>query len=113
MTDRHTPALAALPALEGGRRETVLEEAARLVDGARGDTYGHPADDFGRTAAMVSGLLREKLREPLTAADVGLIQVCVKLSRLAATPGHRDSLVDVAGYARTVEMVFEREASGD
>jgi len=34
-------------------REGILDEAARLTSGARHGDYGHPADDFARTARMV------------------------------------------------------------
>ncbi len=36
-----------------------------------------------------------------------LYMVLVKLQRLVVTPGHRDSIVDGAGYFRTYEKVRE------
>ncbi len=41
----------------------------------------------------------------LTGEDVGCLMSLLKLSRLAGAPGHRDSLVDAAGYLATVEMI--------
>lgn len=82
-------------------RESVLTEAQRLVHGARNEDYGHPLDDFGRTAGMVSAMLAHKLKTPLTAEEIGLVMVCVKLSRHINRP-KRDNMVDAAGYAETV-----------
>ncbi|MDR5730550.1 MAG: DUF6378 domain-containing protein, partial [Terriglobia bacterium] len=85
--------------------ENVLEEAARIVGGDRGDAYGHPGDDFARTAGAWSALFGWDV----TPARVALAMVVVKLSRLQETPSKRDSIVDIAGYARTYEMVLDRE----
>ena len=38
-----------------------------------------------------------------------LYMILVKVSRLAVAPSHVDSLVDIAGYARTGAMVLERQ----
>lgn len=37
--------------------ESALEEAQRLVHGARGDAYGHPADDFARTGRIWGAII--------------------------------------------------------
>lgn len=85
--------------------ETILEEAQRLVGGDRGDDYGHPRDDFAKTAGAWNALFGWDC----TPAKVALAMIVVKLSRLQETPHKRDSIVDIAGYARTYEMVLERE----
>jgi hypothetical protein len=82
----------------------ILTEANHLIHGARQKTYLHPWDDFGRTAKIWSAILRI----PIKPEQVALCMIGVKLSRLVATPDHRDSLVDIAGYAGTYEMVCER-----
>jgi hypothetical protein len=88
---------------------TILEEAQRIVDGARQKNYGHPLDNWNDTAAIANAVLRKKLREPLTADDLLLVMLGVKLARLG-NAFTRDSVVDVAGYARCMEMVRdERE----
>ena len=87
-------------------REGVLAEAQRLTGGDRQDDYGHPRDDFAKTALMWTGILRDKLREgeSVGPGDVPLCMIAVKLAR--QTNKHkRDNLVDIAGYARTAAMV--------
>jgi hypothetical protein len=82
--------------------ETILDEAERLVGGSRGDDYGHPGEDFARTAACWSALFGWTVQPE----QVALAMICVKLSRLSQTPTKRDSLTDIAGYARTYEAVL-------
>jgi len=83
--------------------ETVTQEANRLVHGDRGAIYSHPLDDFGRTAKMVSAILGV----PVSEEQVALIMIAVKASRLTNSPDHRDSVVDIAGYAECYWMVRE------
>ncbi len=86
----------------------ILREAENLVIGDRQTDYGHPADDFARSAAMMSQVLSKKLKVPIEPEDVPLLMIAVKLSRLVN--GHkRDSLVDIAGYALTCQMVHDRK----
>jgi hypothetical protein len=93
-------------------RVSVLTEAQGLVHGARNDAYGHPLDDFSRTAAMASAMLAHKLKEPLTAEEVGMFMVCVKLSRQVNAP-KRDNMVDGAGYCETVQWCIDERARRD
>ena len=81
---------------------SILLEAQGLVHGDRQVTYGHPLDDFSRTAAMWSAILGV----PVTAEQVGLCMCAVKISRQCNSP-KRDNLVDLAGYAETVQMVAD------
>ena len=84
--------------------ETILEEAARITAGDRQAAYGHPHDDYTRTAALVSAYLGV----PVTAAQAAMIVLLVKVSREAHRPG-RDNLVDIAGYARVIEKINARD----
>lgn len=84
---------------------SILTEAQGLVHGDRGQDYGHPLDDFSRTAAMWSVIVGV----PLTPEQVGLCMCAVKISRQVNRP-KRDNLVDLAGYAETVSMVIDEQA---
>lgn len=83
----------------------ILEEANSLVNGARQGDYGHPLDDFTRTAKMWGAILGHEV----TAEQVGLCMCAVKISRQVNRP-KRDNLVDLSGYALTVDMVIEEKA---
>jgi len=87
---------------------SILREAERIVDGERGDAYGPPEKDFGRVAKMWSALLGVEVE----AWQVGACMICLKLSR--ETNKHkRDNLVDVAGYAKTIDMIREGVPEND
>lgn len=94
---------------EPTERVSVLTEAQGLVHGDRNAAYGNPLDDFSRTAGMVSAMLAHKLKEPLTAEEVGMFMVCVKLSRQVNAP-KRDNCVDGAGYFETVQWCIDERA---
>lgn len=96
----------AIDDLDASRSMSVLQEAHKLVYGDRQDSYGHPRDDFGRAASMLSGLLGSKLSAPIIAADVPLVMICIKLAR-QVHKAKRDNLVDIAGYAATADRLNE------
>ena len=85
--------------------ETILEEAQRLVHGNRGDDYGHPFDDFSKTALIWQAIFGI----PVSPEQVALAMVGVKISREVNKP-KRDNCVDGAGYFETLSMVKERRA---
>jgi hypothetical protein len=82
--------------------ETILEEAQRLILGDRNQSYDHPLDNFNRIARIWSVIFGF----PVSAEQVGLAMVGVKLAREAYSP-KRDNLVDGAGYFGTVQMVID------
>jgi hypothetical protein len=79
-----TPSAAAIAA------EVVLE---RRVG------YGSPRKNFERLAQLFTVVLQDKLSAPISPADVALLMIQLKVSRLCETPDHFDSWVDIAGYA--------------
>ena len=78
----------------------VLHQASNLVAADRHKVYGDPVENHERIASLVNVMLSKKLApgKTVTAKDVALIMVCVKLSRLVESPNHADSFVDAAAY---------------
>jgi len=85
---------------------SILDTAAEVVHGDRARDYGHPSANHACTAEMVEAYLRRRYGSAsFDAQDVCMFNILQKVSRLAHTPGHLDSLADVAGYAANVEML--------
>lgn len=92
-----------------GRCKGILMDAYTLTRGDRNEDYGHPLDDFSKTAKMWSAVFGVEV----TAEQVALAMVCVKISRQLNAP-KRDNLVDGAGYFSTIEMIEqERKQRGE
>jgi hypothetical protein len=81
-------------------RVDALEEAARLIAGARDDDYGSPTKNFATIADFLTTRFSDKLvpGETFTAAEVADIMILVKIARNVKRPS-RDNWVDIAGYA--------------
>lgn len=92
-------------------RQSVMQEAEGLVNGARAAAYGHPMENFKRICAMWNAYLEGRpvgLGGRITEEDHAVMMIMVKIARLQETPDHRDSLVDICGYAGTYEKVVAR-----
>lgn len=83
----------------------ILEEANQYTRDDRQAIYGHPINDFGKVTRMAEPILESDIDPRLKHA---LYMIQVKVARLLQTPGHRDSIVDIAGYANTYSMVAEK-----
>lgn len=86
----------------------ILAEADMLTSGDRNKSYGSPLDNHGCTAAMWSAYLSRRHGVSLTLSpeDVCFLNVLQKCSRAANSADvKRDTIVDIAGYARNAEMV--------
>ena len=81
-------------------KETILQEAMRIVDGDREQTYGHPAKNFENTAVLASVVFQR----PVSPKGVALFMVCLKLAR-EVHQHKRDNLVDACGYLRCIEKM--------
>ena len=92
--------------------ENVLEEAGRIIYGDREKTYGHPSKNLWTIArlwtAYVDAASDNSLQgKAFTAKDVALMMILVKTARLANNDTHRDSVVDICGYAALMERCDE------
>lgn len=76
-------------------RSTVLNEANKIVNGARNKQYGSPEDNFQNIADLWNGYLGTNIKP----VDVANLMALMKIARLKYSPDHRDSWVDLAGYA--------------
>ena len=72
----------------------MLAEAERVVNGDRKQTYGDALRSFTRIADLWTPVLGV----PVTAHQVALCLVQLKVSRAVGRPDHADSYVDMAGY---------------
>jgi len=79
---------------------SVIQDAMQIV-AKRGRDYGDPLPDHQRIAAFWSVVFGH----PVTPQQVTQCMRLVKESRLIETPGHRDSLVDICGYADCENVV--------
>jgi hypothetical protein len=83
----------------------LLDEAKKIVTGARRQTYGAPEDNFRVIADLWATYLRRTHAGHITgvlrveAKDVAQMMILMKVARLAESPDHHDSVVDIAGYA--------------
>ena len=87
-------------------QEGILQEATRLTSKDRQKDYGHPRENFRRTAAIWQCILEPRLEEGQTIEpeDVALCMVGVKLAR-ELHRHKRDNLVDACGYLLTLAML--------
>jgi hypothetical protein len=84
-------------------KETILEEAQRLIHGERNKNYGHPRENF----RDISGLFSAYLGIPITDIDVANLMILVKVARQKGSEYKRDNYTDIAGYAGCVERIYE------
>lgn len=82
-------------------RQEVLDAAARAVLQDRNASYGPPEKRFQDIADVWNWYHgRNGTQQVLiTAMDVANMMILMKMARLKYNPNHRDSKVDVAGYA--------------
>ena len=94
------------------KKPTLLQVAEATINGARQQEYGDKLNNFSQISMLWTGLLARKLTSPITPEDVALMMINVKAARLAHNPGHKDSIVDIAGYAGCYDKLQEERAEG-
>lgn len=103
------------------KEPTILDIAGQLVEGERNKTYKHPNENFrnianmwnsyflavgGRDATTQRDYLNDIDVTKINEFDVSMLMVLMKVARLATNNTHRDSLIDIAGYARCAERIL-------
>lgn len=79
-------------------RKAILDDAEKCVCADRLFQYGPPEDSFAKLAKLWEAFLGLESGE-ITAHDVAAMLALLKIARIANNAGHRDSWVDLAGYA--------------
>lgn len=85
--------------------KAVTEIAHSLVGGDRRGDYGHPLDDFCRTAVMWSALLKMRI----TFVGVAQCMIALKQSR-EVNKQKQDNMIDACGYAECLDMCYTEQA---
>ena len=82
-------------------RSDILDDAKCKVCGPREAQYGDPRIMFNCVSRMFQDYtyLIEKTDRCWVAQDAIATQILLKIARLAVDPTHKDSWVDIAGYA--------------
>lgn len=78
----------------GDMNRNILLKADELIHGERVQAYGNPLATFEEVADAASILLGKHI----SARDVCIIQVAMKLVRYRTTPENPDHLTDACGY---------------
>lgn len=91
--------------------ETPAEEAMRLVNGDRQDSYGHPYYDFSCTGEIWTALAKRYFPDKdikFEPDHVAMFMMAVKMSR-EANRQKRDNITDIIGYAECYWKVLEKQ----
>lgn len=93
--------------------EELLKDALNVVTGSRRGTYGNPEDSFATIADFWNTYLRRRklLVADMTATDVTHLMILFKMGRLAENPHHKDSRLDIPGYAACGQRCSEAECA--
>lgn len=85
---------------------SLLEEAEQLINNDRANSYG----DANTLLPIVAHLWESVFGTKISPLQVIQAMVALKLARTIVNPGHRDSWVDLAGYAGLSERVLIKGA---
>ena len=89
----------------------ILQQAYKLVNQDRQNTYGHPKDDYTKVTTIFQTLTGHQL----TLTEALLFMVSVKLARLKTNLNlgklHHDTLLDAIGYLTCINMIHQKESN--
>ena len=81
----------------------ILLDAAETIRD-RKDKYGNAQDNFTHIAAIWNEIFQTKIFD---AEKVAIAMIGLKIARMKQTPGLRDSLIDICGYAALIEDLHD------
>ena len=92
-------------------KEDVLQKAKDLVTGDRNDTHGDAFNNHAEIAEFWNIFLDKKLQAmaSITADDVALMMVLLKMARTKLGAVSRDTYVDMAAYGAIAGEIKFRE----
>lgn len=97
-----------------------LQRILNIVTGARRQAYGTPEDNFSCIAELWTAYLHRRgvdftdREQCLSAHDVAVMMILMKCARLAESPNHEDSTLDIGGYAVCLDRIQQRaRATGE
>jgi hypothetical protein len=98
------------------KADELLAKAAEIVGGQRAIDYGDKYVNHSRIAALWNMWLTERESSDdddcfaeVSAYDVAVMMMLVKVARLMHSPGHTDSHLDIAGYAAVMEDIWTEQ----
>ena len=86
------------------KRKEILESAIQIVCAERQGQYGEPEDTFSAIAELWSVYLGRAV----SAEDVALMMVLLKIARMKAGKFKADNYVDLCGYGALAYEVANR-----
>ncbi len=95
-------------------RERLLREAIKITTSDRNREYGDPEDNFRNIAQFWNVHFEARMRGKFvhfTSSDVAIMMILMKCARLATNSTHRDSALDVAGYAACLADIQDANCS--
>ena len=84
---------------------TILQKAEDIINGPRAKDYGPASENFNRIAVRWSQIFGV----PVSAEQVCLAMIDLKVCRAITSPGHEDSWLDIAGYVGCWDKVRRGE----
>jgi hypothetical protein len=92
---------------------TIKYETSSDVVEAREGIYGHPYDNFANIAGLWSVYLTGRqlmhFTTELSKEDVAHMMILLKVARTIHGGKDPDTIVDIAGYARCIQLIREKE----
>lgn len=82
------------------KSESINQLADELVNGDRQDVYGDPHTNHQRIADLWNAYLSGSPSDVIRPCDATVMMLLLKVARLMHSSDHKDTWVDIAGYAQ-------------